>query len=97
MPLAHRQLHMARGESLSMKDDADYEHLGPRAPSPGIAAVLSVLIPGLGHLYCGRLVSAGLWFLGTGFSYWAFFVPGFLVHALCIYFAYQAAKDWEGY
>ena len=39
-----------------------------RAPSPGIAAVLSVLIPGLGQVYAGRLLAGGLWFLATGFA-----------------------------
>ena len=27
----------------------------PRVPSPGLAAVLSVIVPGLGHVYAGRL------------------------------------------
>ena len=31
-----------------------------RAPQPGIAAVLSVLIPGLGQVYSGRLVAGVL-------------------------------------
>jgi TM2 domain-containing membrane protein YozV len=46
-----------------------------RAPSPGLAAVLSVLIPGLGHVYAGRLGAGLLWFLATGFGYWAIIVP----------------------
>ena len=36
-----------------------------QAPHPGIAAVLSVLVPGLGQVYCGRLVAGGLWFVAT--------------------------------
>jgi TM2 domain-containing membrane protein YozV len=68
-----------------------------RAPHPGIAAVLSVLLPGLGQVYCGRLLAGGLWFLATGFAYWAVLLPGFLVHALCIWSAYRSAKDWTGY
>ena len=74
-------------------------HFGDRrrAPSPGIAAVLSVFIPGLGHVYAGRLVPAALWFLGTGFAYWMIVLPGFLVHAASIWFAYAAARDWESY
>jgi hypothetical protein len=60
-----------------------------RAPSPGIAAVLSVLIPGLGQVYSGRLLSGGVWFLATSFSYWAILLPGFLVHALCIWSAWR--------
>lgn len=68
-----------------------------RAPHPGIAAVLSVLLPGLGQVYAGRLVPGGLWFLATGFAYWAVLLPGFLVHALCVWSAYHSAKYWQGY
>ncbi len=41
-----------------------------RPPSPGISAVLSVLLPGLGQIYSGRLGAGALWFLATGFGYW---------------------------
>jgi len=68
-----------------------------RVPSPGLAAVLSVLVPGLGHIYAGRL-GAGLgWFLATMFGYWAILVPGFPIHVASVYFAYRAAKQFEGY
>jgi hypothetical protein len=66
-------------------------------PHPGVAAVLSVLVPGLGQVYCGRLLAGALWFLGTGFAYWAILVPGFLVHALCVWSAYHGAREWRGY
>ena len=36
----------------------DPDALPARAPSPGIAAVLSFLIPGLGQLYTGRILAA---------------------------------------
>jgi hypothetical protein len=78
---------------LDTRDDYDL----PRAPHPGIAAVLSVLIPGLGQVYTGRLLAGALWFLGTGFAYWAVLLPGFLVHALCIWSAYRSARWWERY
>lgn len=69
----------------------------PRPPSPGISAVLSVLLPGLGQVYSGRLLAGALWFLATGFGYWAVLVPGFLIHALCVWSAYQSAKQWRAY
>ena len=65
-----------------------------RAPQPGIAAVLSVLIPGLGQVYAGRLVAGGIWFLATGIASWAVLLPGFLAHALCIWSAYHSARYW---
>ena len=78
-------------------DDLEREIAIRRAPIPGVAAVLSVIVPGLGQLYAGRLLAAALWFLGTGFAYWAVLLPGFLVHAVCIWSAYHSAKDWDGY
>ena len=77
--------------------DIDDELVVQRAPTPGIAAVLSVLLPGLGQIYTGRLGAGALWFLATGFGYWAVLVPGFLIHALCVWSAYQSARDWVGY
>ena len=68
-----------------------------RGPSPGIAAVLSVFIPGLGHVYNGRLAAGAVWFLAASFGYWAVLVPGLLIHALSVWFAYAGARDWRGY
>ena len=66
-------------------------------PSPGIAAVLSVLLPGLGHVYAGRLLGGLLWFLAASFGYWAVLVPGFLIHLASIWFAYRAARSFHAY
>jgi hypothetical protein len=87
-------------ESAMPERDLDDMLLVPRPiprPNPGIAAVLSALIPGLGQVYVGRLGAGAVWFLATGFAYWAIFVPGFLVHALCIWSAYQSAKEFRSY
>lgn len=82
-------------EDLERRLDEPGELRLRRLPSPGIAAVLAFFVPGLGHLYVGRLMAAAVWFLGTAFSYWLFFVPGFLVHAFCIWAAYRAAERVE--
>ena len=66
-----------------------------RRPSPGIAAVLSVLIPGLGHIYGGRLLGGAAWFLAAAFGYWAVLVPGFLIHAASVWFAYDGTRHWR--
>ena len=68
-----------------------------REPNPGVAAVLSVLIPGLGQAYSGRLLAGGLWLAATLFGYSAVLVPGFLIHAVCVWSAYHSAKYWTGY
>ena len=36
--------------------------------SPGVAALLSLIIPGLGHLYTGNPISAIFWFVSTAVS-----------------------------
>ena len=73
--------------------DASGEVRVRRLPSPGIAAVLAVLIPGLGHVYCGRLFAGALWFALIGFGYWAIIVPGLLLHAISIWTAYRSAEQ----
>lgn len=65
-----------------------------RAPSPGVAAVLSVLIPGLGQVYGGRLLAGAVWFLATTCAYSAVLLPGFLIHALCVWSAYRSTERW---
>ena len=68
-----------------------------RGPRPGVAAVLSVIVPGLGQVYNGQLGAGLLWVLATSFGYWAILVPGFLFHVLSVYFAFQSAKDRRRY
>jgi TM2 domain-containing membrane protein YozV len=68
-----------------------------RAPSPGIAAVLSVLVPGLGQVYAGRLVAGAIWFVVTCVAYSAVLLPGFLFHAVCVWSAYKSALYWTRY
>jgi len=82
-----------------MQHDDYYEHhlSLQRRPSPGIAAVLSVLLPGLGHVYAGRLGAGLVWFLAAGFGYWAVLVPGFLIHVVSVWAAYQSARRWRRY
>lgn len=57
--------------------------LQSRAASPGLAAALSLFIPGAGQLYTGRVVSALLWFLVVTAGY-ALILPGLVLHVFCI-------------
>ena len=68
-----------------------------RGPHPGLAAVLSVLIPGLGQVYAGNLLTGAVWFVATALCYSAIILPGFLLHAFCVWSAYKAARNWTGY
>jgi TM2 domain-containing membrane protein YozV len=96
---------MTNNDSYAIYDSEDeFEAYGrsPRTqrhgPSPGIAAVLSVLIPGLGQVYCGRLISGLLWFLAASCGYAMVLVPGFLIHCLSVWRAYREAKyGWRRY
>ena len=58
--------------------------------SPALAAVLSLFIPGAGHLYAGRFVAAVLWFLVVGAGY-ALILPGLVLHLFAIASAASAA------
>ena len=65
----------------------------PNPPSPGVAAVLSLIIPGAGHIYAGR-VGIGLALLAfTIAGYALFIVPGVLIHILVIFASIRAARS----
>ena len=52
--------------------------------SPGVAALLSFLIPGAGQMYKGH-VGAGLaWLFFVFVGYSLFIVPGLVLHLICI-------------
>jgi TM2 domain-containing membrane protein YozV len=52
--------------------------------SPGLAAVLSFLLPGLGQVYKGQIINGIVWFFLVGFGYLALVLPGLLLHFFCI-------------
>jgi TM2 domain-containing membrane protein YozV len=63
-----------------------------RSPSPLVAAGLSMLIPGAGQLYAGRIVSALLWFLVVSAGY-ALILPGLVLHLFCMASAARQAAQ----
>jgi TM2 domain-containing membrane protein YozV len=52
-----------------------------------VAFLLSLLIPGLGQLYTGRLPAGIIWFIVVAIGYAAFIVPGIVLHVLSALFA----------
>ena len=52
--------------------------------SPGLAAVLSFFLPGLGHLYKGQIINAVVWFFFLGVGYMALILPGLVLHFFCV-------------
>ena len=49
-----------------------------------IAAIWSMMLPGLGQLLKGQIMPGLFWAFVVGFGYFAFFWPGLIFHALCI-------------
>jgi TM2 domain-containing membrane protein YozV len=52
--------------------------------SPGVAALLSFLIPGVGQLYKGRVGSGLVWFFAVIVGYMMLILPGLILHVICI-------------
>jgi len=63
---------------------ADY---GNRKWSPGVAALLSLIIPGAGQIYREHILSGLLWLLLVPIGYFFLVCPGVILHLLCIVFA----------
>jgi TM2 domain-containing membrane protein YozV len=51
----------------------------------GVAAVLSLVIPGAGQMYRGRIAAGLLWLFATAGGYLLCVVPGLVLHLLCIF------------
>ncbi len=50
--------------------------------NPKIAALLSLLFPGLGHLYVGKYVDAVVFIAGAGVLWYAFYKKGYILMTL---------------
>lgn len=53
--------------------------------SPGIAAVLSLVIPGAGQMYKGEVGNGLLWLISVCIGYALFMIPGIALHICCIF------------
>ncbi len=52
--------------------------------SPVTSVLLSMLIPGAGHIYAGRAGSGVAWMATTLMGYACCFLPGLFLHGLCL-------------
>lgn len=59
-------------------------HYRERKWSPGVAALLSFLIPGAGQIYKGNIFSGLFWFIFVLVGYFLLIVPGLILHLICI-------------
>lgn len=61
---------------------------------PGLAAVLSLLIPGVGQFYNGRILAGILWLILTpGLWIGSGGTLGWIFHLISAYTAYTYARD----
>jgi TM2 domain-containing membrane protein YozV len=64
--------------------------------SPGLAAVLSFFVPGLGQLYKGQILNGLVWFFLVGIGYVALILPGLILHFFCVLGALSGNPWTEG-
>jgi TM2 domain-containing membrane protein YozV len=62
-----------------------------RSYSPGVAALLSFIIPGAGQMYKGQISGGLIWFVIVVCGY-VFFLPGIILHICCIFSAASPPK-----
>ncbi len=61
---------------------------------PGLAAVLSLILPRVGQFYNGRILADILWLILTpGFRIGAGGLLGWIFHLISAYTAYKYARD----
>ena len=60
---------------------------------PGVAAVLSLVIPGAGQIYKGRIGAGLVWLICTVLGYVALILPGIIIHIICIVNAASGKKS----
>ena len=65
--------------------------LRPR-PNPVTSVMLSMLIPGAGHIYSGRPGAGVAWMATTLMGYACCFLPGLFLHGLCLFSAAQTRR-----
>ena len=56
----------------------------PRSWHPGVAAILSLVIPGSGQMYKDQVVQGVVWLLCVLVGYAVHVLPGLILHIACI-------------
>lgn len=64
--------------------------------SPGVAALLSFLIPGVGQMYKGKVGAGIMWLIFTSIAYCLLILPGIVLHIICIVTAAQGNPYQKG-
>jgi hypothetical protein len=82
-PIAVQSAALVAGPPTITIGDPFLMSLRPR-PNPVTSVLLSMLIPGAGHIYSGRAGSGVAWMATTLMGYACCFVPGLFLHGLCL-------------
>ena len=78
------------GESVYANTHATYNQpnqtvvMAYRKWNPGVAALLSFFIPGVGQMYKGDVGTGIAWLIFTYLGYFLFIIPGLVLHLICI-------------
>ena len=72
--------------------DGFFLALRPR-PNPVTSVMLSMLIPGAGHIYSGRPGAGVAWMATTLMGYACCFLPGLFLHGLCLVSAARPRRE----
>jgi hypothetical protein len=94
-PIANALVHLnGRGVQPAVPANGDSFFLALRPkPSPVTAVMLSMLIPGAGHIYSGRAGAGVAWMATTLMGYACCFLPGLFLHGLCLVSAAQVRQS----
>jgi hypothetical protein len=68
------------------------EEIASEAVSSATAVLLSVLVPGAGHIYAGRSGAGVAWMATTLAGYACCLLPGLFLHGLCLVSAAHARE-----
>lgn len=69
----------------TMKNSKNSEIFSVSDHNVGVAAALSLIVPGAGQMYRGKVNSGLKWFMLVPLGYFLFIVPGLLMHIACVY------------
>lgn len=58
----------------------------------GLAALISLIIPGAGQIFNGHILSGFCWLVLTPLGYLMLFIPGLILHILCVFSAASQYK-----
>ncbi|GHB52831.1 hypothetical protein [Mongoliitalea lutea] len=64
--------------------------------SPGVAALLSFIIPGAGQMYKGNIFTGLVWLIFVIIGYMALVLPGIILHLICIISATSGDPNRDG-